>query len=63
MTMRDRSTIGPDATHAVDAPGADHGVCVSTVDGHGRRENSDGKSSKYEYAHSCLLWLGSKLDG
>ena len=28
MTMRDRSTIRPDAAYAVDTTSTDHGICV-----------------------------------
>jgi hypothetical protein len=37
--MHDYSTTRRDATGAVDAPGTDHGICVSTVDSHRRRES------------------------
>ena len=56
--MHDDSTTRRDATGAVDAPGTDHGVCVSTVDSHGRHERGDAESGEYEKAHSCLLGLG-----
>jgi hypothetical protein len=56
--MHDYSTTRRDATGAVDASGTDHGICVSTIDSHGRHERSDGESSEYEQAHSCLLGVG-----
>jgi hypothetical protein len=58
--MHDYSTTRRDATGAVDAPGTDHGICVSTIDSHGRRESGDGESCEYEQAHSCLLGAGFK---
>jgi len=38
----------PDATGVMDAPGTDHGICVCTVDSHGRHKRSDSESSEYE---------------
>ena len=38
----------PDATGAVDAPGTDHRICVSTVDSHGCHERGDAESREYE---------------
>jgi hypothetical protein len=55
MTMRGSNTIRPDATHPMDASRTDHGICVSAVDYHGRRESDDGESSHYQQAHSFLL--------
>jgi hypothetical protein len=48
MTMLDCSTIRPDTTDAVDASRTDHGICISTVDSHGRRENGNRESSQYQ---------------
>jgi hypothetical protein len=36
----------PYATGAVDAPGTDNGICVSTVDNHGRHERGDAENSE-----------------
>jgi hypothetical protein len=47
-----------DATGPVDTPRTDHGICVSTVDSHGRHESGDAESGEYEKAHGCLLGLG-----
>ena len=45
MPMRNRSAIRPDKTDAVDASRTDHGICISTVDNHGRPEGGDCESS------------------
>jgi hypothetical protein len=62
MTMRNCSTIRPNATDPVDASGTDHGICVSAVDNHGCRESGDGESSEYQQAHSCLLSVSRNFD-